>query len=222
MKPELKTYIESQRSAGFDNETISKTLISAGWHQNDIQEAFMGTQALTPPSTFSSKLITEKDYPVEMRWVIKSIIGMIVAMIILFFVSLDYFFIYVILTPFYLTLTILRRRSFHYSMDESFLVVKQGVISKQQRNIPYGVIQNILVKQDVMDRLLGLAALNIENASSGGGTANVRVKDKHEMVGFKGNLISIPGLAKNNAETLKEIILKKVSDNPIEDSQSGL
>ena len=42
------------------------------------------------------------------------------------------------------------------------------------------------------------------------------------MVGFSGNKVSIPGLTKANAEILKGIVLQKMKENPIEDSQSGL
>jgi hypothetical protein len=42
------------------------------------------------------------------------------------------------------------------------------------------------------------------------------------MVGFSGNKVNIPGLTKQNAEILKGIILQKMKENPIEDSQSGL
>ena len=131
--------------------------------------------------------------------------------------------------------TILRRATFHYSIDEQFLTLRQGILSKQERHIPYGVIQNIFVKQDLLDRILGLASLTIENASQGAGALAAsqeltafgfriggRRRPRIEMVGFSGNKVNIPGLKKINAEILKEIILKKMKENPIEDSQSGL
>lgn len=47
-------------------------------------------------------------------------------------------------------------------------------------------------------------------------------KSRYEALGFVGNKIHIPGLKKDDAEALKAIILQKVKENPIEDSQSGL
>ena len=107
-------------------------------------------------------------------------------------------------------------------------------MSKQERHIPYGVIQNIYVKQDLLDRLFGLASLAIENASQGAGsqdgnttkifgmTFSNQRRQQTEIVGFRGNKVSVPGLTKQNAEVLKGIVLQKMKENPIEDSQSGL
>lgn len=103
------------------------------------------------------------------------------------------------------------------------MVVNQGVFSKQQRNVPYGVIQNLFVKQDLLDRLLGLSSLSIENASAGAGADQASSPKKQmDMVGFSGNKISIPGLLTRDAEALKSVVLQKMKEHPIDDSRSGL
>ena len=201
-------------------------------------------------------IITEKDYPVQGLWIIKSIIRSLIVFIIIavFFywssgyensslwesLSKDpelqiYFWIYIAAVPFSLILAILRRATFHYSIEPQFLTLRQGILSRQQRHIPYGVIQNLFVKQDLFDRIFGLASLAIENASQGGANVGNQQEQKvfglrignqgrqqTETVGFSGNKVSIPGLTKANAEILKGIVLQKMKENPIEDSQSGL
>jgi uncharacterized membrane protein YdbT with pleckstrin-like domain len=196
-----------------------------------------------------NEFITEKNYPVQGLWVFKSILGSLFALI--FFVpyfllsrfgendrsnEINFYFVIVIgFAIFHFIFTILRRANFHYSIEGNFLTLKQGILSKQQRHIPYGVIQNLFVKQDLFDRIFGLASLTIENASQGAGVLAAPQKQRvfgmrignqrqqqMEMVGFSGNKVSIPGLTKMNAETLKGIVLQKMKENPIEDSQSGL
>ncbi len=88
--------------------------------------------------------------------------------------------------------------------------------------MPYGVIQNVFIKQDLFDRIFGLATLRIENASQAGGARDIRIRQGQENLGASGNKVNIPGLKKQNAEELKNLILKKIKENPIEDSQSGL
>lgn len=128
-----------------------------------------------------------------------------------------------LLIPFLLiSAAILRRATFHYSIEDKFLTLRQGVFSKEQRHIPYGVIQTVFLKQDLFDRILGLASLSIEDASQGAGALAAPRQQKVEMVGFSGNKVCIPGLTKAHAEILKGIILQKMKENPIEDSQSGL
>lgn len=196
-----------------------------------------------------NEIITEKNYPVQGLWVLKSIIrslpGVIILILLLTFsvgtktnnTGLNiYLFLYMgIGIIFGLVLPFLRRLTFHYSIEDKFLTLRQGILSRQQRHIPYGVIQNLFVKQDLLDRIFGLASLTIENASQGAGAlaappkqkffgmrAGAQRKQQIEMVGFSGNKVSIPGLTRVNAEILKGIVLQKMKENPIEDSQSGL
>jgi len=194
-------------------------------------------------------IITEKDYPVRGLWVFKPIIrslpGVVILILFLTFsvgtgtnntgLNIYLFLCIGIGIIFGLVLPFLRRLTFHYSIEDKFLTLRQGILSRQQRHIPYGVIQNLFVKQDLFDRIFGLASLTIENASQGAGALAVPQQQKvfgmkvgvqrgqqMEMVGFSGNKVSIPGLTKANAEILKGIILQKMKENPIEDSQSGL
>ncbi|MFH0846279.1 MAG: PH domain-containing protein [Patescibacteria group bacterium] len=202
------------------------------------------------------RIITEKDYPVQRLWILKSIISSLIVFIIIgvFFywssgyenlslwksLSKDpelqiYFWIYIAMISFSLIIAILRRATFHYSIEPQFLTLRQGIFSRQQRYIPYEVIQNLFVKQDLFDRIFGLASLTIENASQGGTNIDNQQEQKvfglrignqrrqqMEMIGFSGNKVSIPGLTKVNVEILKGIVLQKMKENPIEDSQSGL
>ena len=126
----------------------------------------------------------------------------------------------IIFTISHLVVIILLRVTFHYSIEQQFLTLRQGILSKQQRHIPYGVIQNLFITQDLFDRIFGLASLTIENASQGAGAFTA--PQQMELVGFSGNRVSVPGLTKSNAEILKGIILQRMKENPIEDSQSGL
>ncbi|MBU1110728.1 PH domain-containing protein [Patescibacteria group bacterium] len=195
-------------------------------------------------------IISEKNYPVQGLWVFKSMLGSL--LLLIFFVPYSLFssgpsatgkytvtIFYIVIIAgfaiFHFIVTILRRTNFHYSIEENFLTLKQGILSKQQRHIPYGVIQTLFVKQDLFDRIFGLASLTIENASQGAGYPSAsqrqrvfglrigaQQRQQVEMVGFSGNKVSIPGLVKQDAETLKKIVLQKMKENPVEDSQSGL
>lgn len=205
-----------------------------------------------------NEVITEKNYPIQTRWVIKDII----VAIPVFFFGVEIVFSYILrlfrsntnqldfasLLKYYLIATIgllifatismfWRRKNYHYTIEDKFLLIQQGIFSKQQRHIPYGVIQNIFLKQDLFDRIVNTASLTIENASQGGGNPapqeekifGIRVGNRRayrdsniEMIGFSKNKVGIPGLAKQDAETLKNIVLQKMRENPIDDSQSGL
>lgn len=201
---------------------------------------------------------TENPYPVQGRWLLKNIVGILIyiptiiiaELVIVFLKGVD-LSIGTILGPFIfgtfvsalllilviraiipLIVNSLKRSNFYYSLDDKFMVIHQGIIKKQQRNIPYGVIQGVFFHQDIYDRILGLASVTIEDFSNGGkSAANIdgdvwigggRAQFKIEVIGFLGNKIHIPGLKKEHAEALKATILQKMKENPLEDSQSGL
>jgi len=171
--------------------------------------------------------ISEKRFPITTLWVFKvPLIILLINIVALFFGA---YYPYLVLAMLIMLIANpLIRMNFHYSLEDKFFFVKQGVISKKQRNLPYGVIQDISLKQDLFDRIFKIATLRVENASNSkaknygtfrfGGVAN----SNDNSLGVSGSKINIPGLKIQDAEELKKIILQKMKDNPIEDSNSGL
>ena len=193
----------------------------------------------------NSQTITEKDYPIEPIWVLKSTLSFLLILPITYWIffsmmssleqskatrlvisSLIYheFFLLFILLPIPLNffINILRRKNFHYSLDDKFLNLHQGILSKQNRQLPYGVIQNVIIKRGILDRIFNLTTLQIENASSAGGAfasqySKNQQTSRGDTLGFQNNLIRIPGISVQNAEILKGLILEKIKANPIEE-----
>ncbi len=184
------------------------------------------------------KPANDQNYPVEPKWVFKSSLYSLFTMfwtaaimayplatqlssissgppniIRWFMVGIIAFFVFVspILGFIIIAWT---RHNFHFSFDEQNLSLQQGIISRQSRQIPYGVIQNIIVRQDLLDRLFGISSLIIENAAQGGmlvvSSRGVRTSGS---IGFAGNRVEIPGLTEQNTQTLKTLILKKITQN---------
>lgn len=226
---EIISYIKSELAKGTSREAIMNSLVKAGWQSNVISEAFsaiaMPASSIATSPQFTNTIVTEKEYPITKLWIFKAPI--IITVISFVAIIFGYYFPYLLIAlPFYLIANPLIRANFHYSTEEKFFVVTQGVFSKKQRNLPYGVIQNVLVKQDLFDRVFGLASFSVENASQGGGKGFVSGlegnKQQGETVGSSGNKVNIPGLKKKDAEALKLVLLQRMKENPIEDSQSGL
>lgn len=253
LKQEIINYIKAELENGVNKEDITNSLINVGWETKDVQDSFDSVIIPAAPLVITSRsvdrLITEKDYPIQELWIIKSVLsslpGLIVLVLLFFFpiylspeanFRLSFYIVAIVIFSIYRTIVmILERATFHYFIERQFLILRQGIISKQERHIPYGVIQNLFVNQDIFDRIFGLASLTIENAAQGAGAQlapqeqklfGMRIgnqrKRQVEMAGFYKNKVSIPGLMKKSAEDLKEIILQKMKENPVEDSQSGL
>lgn len=181
-----------------------------------------------------TRLINEKSHPIEKRWAIKNAIlwspfcAVGLATITEKF-AFSHFLIAIIICPIiiylYLILTI---KDYHYEFGERFIILRQGIISKSERTAMYGRIQNVCVSQGITNRLLGLASINIETASEGAGVKFIIPDSKDKvysalvLLGFHSNRIGIPGLLYENALELKEVLMERIKNNPIDDAQSGL
>lgn len=163
-------------------------------------------------------VITEKDYPIQGIWILESIVRRVVGLAILFswvllfrsrwellretFVDNGWAWVVYGLFTLLIVNEALQRVTFHYSVEDQFFTLRQGVLARQQSQIPYGGIQDIFVEQGLWDRIFGLATLTIEHTPYG--------------------TIDLPGLTKPHAEMLREIVLQKMKENPLENTQSGL
>jgi uncharacterized membrane protein YdbT with pleckstrin-like domain len=183
--------------------------------------------------------VTEKDYPIQVRWIVKvSIAPVLLAILLLILLGISlngeqnngmfilYFPIIFVLIAGQVVVNALKRSCLHYSLEDAFMVVRQGVLVKQERRIHYGKIQDISVRRQFSDRIFGIASLMIENAAQGSlAISPSYILGKHqagnEIFGSVGNVVNIPGLGKNDAELLKEAISQKIKENPAEGT-SGL
>lgn len=84
-------------------------------------------------------------------------------------------------------------QNFYFKFGEEGGMIRSRVIAESSSYLYYDRIQNINVSQGIVDRLLGINKLVIETAAEG----------------TKSKSLYIPGLLKENAETLKSFLLEK-------------
>ncbi|ELY69340.1 PH domain-containing protein [Natrinema versiforme] len=65
-------------------------------------------------------------------------------------------------------------RRFRYELTENSFDVTSGVIARRDRELPLGRVQNVDIRQNVVGRILGIAAVHIETA--GGGQTEVSLQ----------------------------------------------
>ncbi|WP_049895467.1 PH domain-containing protein [Halopiger xanaduensis] len=69
---------------------------------------------------------------------------------------------------------------FGYQITEDTVDVASGVFARRSREIPYGRIQNVDIRQGVVQRLLGVAVVSIETAGGGTTEATLSVVGEDE------------------------------------------
>lgn len=65
--------------------------------------------------------------------------------------------------------------SYRYRLGADELVIREGIVTRNERNIPYARIQNIDLRQNPLHRLLGVAEARVETASGEKPEAVIRV-----------------------------------------------
>jgi putative membrane protein len=90
---------------------------------------------------------------------------------------------------------------FSFYITNKELVIKSGVLAKQQRNIPIIKIQNVNIQQNILQRLLGIAKVQVETAG------DIQTEGLLEFV------------SKNDAEEISKIIKQYQYELQIEKSE---
>lgn len=154
----------------------------------------------------------KKEFPIQKRWLIKEAL--------LFFIIGILFSLFsrranilgalaIILLPLVFIYIWLQQRYFSFTLGNHTFDVGQGVIYKSERHLPYENIQNVLITQDIGDRLFGIATVIIESAA---GTRALPATNKGfwNWIGIRGNKIIIPGLAMQDAQKLKQLLMQRM------------
>lgn len=93
---------------------------------------------------------------------------------------------------------------FYFTIDDDEVRVEHGIIHKRLVSVPFQQIQNVNITRTLIDRLLGIARLEIESA----GATNVH---QREIVGGTRSRAEgfLPGVSLDDARLLHDIILQK-------------
>ncbi|HEV2128207.1 MAG TPA: PH domain-containing protein, partial [Thermomicrobiales bacterium] len=88
--------------------------------------------------------------------------------------NLIYIGIALIVTVFAALLSLVDWWNFRYALADHELLVRSGVVQKQERVVPYGRIQAINLDEAPLERLVGIVRVKVETAA--GGTADIEIK----------------------------------------------
>jgi membrane protein YdbS with pleckstrin-like domain len=195
------------------------------------------TEPTTVTATMNSS-ISEQNYPVSVKWVWARVLGTVLAFPFYFLYGLakvGWVFGLVIslaIITTHIIVVIMQRKYYHYELGDQYITIREGVIKRQERHIPYGVIQNVSIKRSLTDRIFGLATLNVQNAVQQGqggksgfwkGTQRRQSSDSADgIMGSSGTDFNLPGQLPENAEALQKTILEKMKQSPDWGMQAGL
>ncbi|KKW06259.1 MAG: hypothetical protein UY40_C0001G0037 [candidate division CPR1 bacterium GW2011_GWC1_49_13] len=89
-------------------------------------------------------------------------------------------------------------KNYQYEIAPEAFKKELGIIQKKYVSIPYNRIQNVDINRGMLSRILGLSDLQIQTAGMSG------------VIGSEGHL---PGLSQQDAEKLRDELIKKVRES---------
>ena len=116
------------------------------------------------------------------------------------------FVAYILLT--YLV-ALLVYQNFVFWVDDNGFEKEYGVFHKYHVGIPFQQVQNVNIKRSIIDRMLGIAHIEIETAGSSAvvGQATVSSASKSTAEGV------LPGITTECAKQVQDILLTKALEN---------
>lgn len=173
--------------------------------QPTVQSQGPGDKAVS----FSSPISTSV-FPIENTWITMSIVVSFFRMVLAYALFYGYIFIKmgvssgsslvrdadswrfpgaVVLFGVFLFLFIVRvvwillwQKTFYFEFQPFFILLKSGIISREEKHVRYITIQNVSIKQGVIERLFGFGTVVIENAAGLNGL-NSRVELPGQPIG---------------------------------------
>ena len=186
------------------------------------------SQVSEPVKFQSDKKISSENYPIDKKWIklaatteiIVSLLGsaFVLAWLSSFFIYYQslilmvivYIFAVAVIFSLLFAQSLIFKKNYYFEFMPDYILLKTGVLSRQEKHLPYKAIQNVTTKQGLIERMFGLATVSIENAA-GGMQGNA----------FVGGGISLLGQPYAKAQELNEI-LNKITSSQSNPSSMGL
>ena len=89
------------------------------------------------------------------------------------------------------------RNNYKFNFLPEYIFVHSGVISNEEQHIPYDRVQDVIVRQSLIEKILGISSVYIQNATT-------TVQPKNNFGILPG--IAIPGQSMERSQKLSEIV----------------
>lgn len=113
---------------------------------------------------------------------------------------------------------IIRYATFTYTIERGELVIRSGLFSRQERRIPLERIQDTEVRRDLLERVFGVATVEVKTAGTEELEASLEVisvveadRFKAAMVGRQLGMEARPGVLEQQEETLCHMEIKDLA-----------
>jgi membrane protein YdbS with pleckstrin-like domain len=211
--------VNAQNAEGLKNLLLQS--IKTGGSGNAGNNSPAPATAPSGPVTINlSERFSSETYPIEGRWIYTNILQSLYIGFIFFFAfsrqlllnpafTNNFFLVMagtvIICVGISIVYASIWRSNYRFEFTPEYIFTHEGIISRREAHTPYSTIQDVIVSQGIMERILGISSVIIQNAAGGMMTTNNRRNG--------GNNIKIPGQTLENAnkiaDSLKSVLGSK-------------
>ncbi|MCC1485352.1 PH domain-containing protein [Winogradskyella immobilis] len=109
---------------------------------------------------------------------------------------------------FMIVLSILRYRNFKFHVTTEHFVLKQGVFNKEEISVAKSKIQNVLIKQNVLQQIINVVSLAIETAGDEKTEIEITALPREKANALKETLLSHQNIERQEIEIETEVFFK--------------
>jgi putative membrane protein len=175
---------------------------------------------VAPGPVTLSEAASSKNYPIQSAWIAQSVIAYLFSSVfvsgfITLYIAIPgknstqsitdslgisptvvWFWAFVVIFIFHIVYMFIWKSVYYFEFLPEYILMRTGVISRSEVHVPYRAVQDVNVKQGIVERMFGLATVSIENAAA------------PQMVGKKivGSGVAIPGQSLEKANHIAEIV----------------
>jgi putative membrane protein len=91
--------------------------------------------------------------------------------------------------------------NYRYALTPRELVVRSGIVQKQERAVPYGRIQAINIHEAPLERLAGIVRISVETAAGGTADVDIRAVSREDAPRLREALAAARARASGDGET---------------------
>ena len=128
--------------------------------------------------------------------------------------------IFIMIYGFRLLWLSLWQSSYRFQFLPEYILLKDGVISREERHLPYHTIQNVTVSQSFFEKLFSICSVTIQNAATGAPVVSKSFSLSGGGSGLAMSGIQIPGQTLENGRKISDILNSIISQTA--DTRSGL
>lgn len=169
-----------------------------------------------PKPLDAGQMISSEQYPIGSRWMGMQVITALfhafwISAAIAVYVngqpatgwSLNWTLGFIVFTIMFLCLviySIVWKSNFHFAFLPDYIQLSTQVLAKSEQHMPYRTVQDVVVRQGILERMFGLATVFIQNAAS------ISVPRSGGRGAIASQAMNIPGQTLEGANKIAEIV----------------